>query len=92
MSEVTFTSSAAEPFTFRKHTVFGVNNNPQVKFTHVEKIIELSHWGNVAITENYKLINTGPSLKGEFSRVTFGSRSPGDAKNSYKGIEFDLPY
>ncbi len=63
-----------------------------MKFTSVEKIIELSHWGNVAITENYKMVNTGPSLKGEFSRVTYGSRNQADVKNAYKGIEFDLPY
>jgi len=63
-----------------------------VKFTEVEKIIELSHWGNVAITENYKIVNTGPSLKGEFSRVTYGSRNQADVKNAYKGVEFDLPY
>lgn len=75
-----------------RHTVFGVNNNPQVVFTSVEKTIELSHWGNVAITESYKMVNTGPTLKGEFSRVTYGSRSQADARNAYKGIEFDLPY
>ncbi len=74
-----------------RHTVFGVNNNPLVEFTEVEKIIEVSHWGNVGITENYKIINKGPSLKGEFSRVTFGSRG-GEVKNAWKGIEFDLPY
>jgi oligosaccharyltransferase complex subunit alpha (ribophorin I) len=61
-------------------------------FTEVQKTIDVSHWGNVGITENYKIVNTGPSLKGEFSRVTYGSRSQADAKNAFRGIEFDLPY
>lgn len=92
MADVVFSGNDIAPFTVTKHIVFGVNNNPQIKFTTVEKIIEVSHWGNVGITENYKLVNTGPSLKGEFSRVTYGSRSQADARNAYKGIEFDLPY
>ena len=33
-----------------KHVVHGVNNEPQVVFTSVERIIEISHWGNIAIT------------------------------------------
>jgi oligosaccharyltransferase complex subunit alpha (ribophorin I) len=86
MTEVTFSGRQTKPFTVTRHTVFGVNNNPQVKFTSVEKVIELSHWGNVAITENYKTVNTGPSLKGEFSRVTYGSRSQADARNAFRGI------
>ena len=92
MSEVTFTGRKIKPLTATRHTVFGVNNNPQVKFTSVEKVIEVSHWGNVAVTESYQIVNTGPTLKGEFSRVTYSSRSQADTKNAYKGIEFDLPY
>jgi oligosaccharyltransferase complex subunit alpha (ribophorin I) len=88
---VQFSKSSLEPFTAVKHIVFGVNNNPQVQFTQVEKVIEVSHWGNVGITENYKLVNKGPSLKGEFSRVTFGSKG-NEVRNAYKGIDFDLPY
>lgn len=55
-------------------------------FTEVQRTIDVSHWGNVGIIENYKMVNTGPSLKGEFSRVTYGSRSQADAKNAFRGI------
>jgi oligosaccharyltransferase complex subunit alpha (ribophorin I) len=48
--------------------------------------VEVSHWGNVAITERYKMVNTGPSLKGEFSRVTYGSKGNSEVKNDYKGM------
>lgn len=63
-ADVVFSGSKVAPFTVEKHTVFGVNNNPQVKFTKVEKTVEVSHWGNVAITEQYSIVNTGPTLKG----------------------------
>jgi oligosaccharyltransferase complex subunit alpha (ribophorin I) len=92
IADVSFSARDVAPFSVTKHTVFGVNNNPQVKFSSVEKTVEVSHWGNVGITENYQIVNTGPALKGEFSRVTYGSRNQGDARNAFKGIEFDLPY
>ncbi len=72
-----------------------MNNKPQVYFTNVERIIEVSHWGNIAITEFYNLKNFGPSLKGEFSRISFGSQGyqdPVSAKNAFRGIEAQLSY
>lgn len=53
-------------------------------FTEVEKIIEISHWGNIAITEFYKLKNTGPEMKGEFSRVEFNPEKQ-TARNAFIG-------
>jgi hypothetical protein len=50
MGEVGFSKSSVEPFTVVRHTVFGVNNSPLVQFTEVEKVIEVSHWGNVGIS------------------------------------------
>jgi len=49
-TEVEFNKNSIEPYTHVKHHVFGVNNNAQVQFTHVEKVIEVSHWGNIGIT------------------------------------------
>ena len=92
LGQVVYSQHKAAPFERETHTVFGVNNNAQVAVTSVQKTIEVSHWGNVGIAESYKLVNTGPSLKGEFSRITYGSRSGADAKNAFRGIEFDLPY
>ena len=37
--------------------------------TYVEREIELSHWGNVAVEEHFDLYNDGAKLKGEFSRL-----------------------
>ncbi len=86
MAEVVFKGTEIKAFSVMRHKVFGVNNLPQVKFTKVEKVVEVSHWGNVAITERYRMVNTGPSLKGEFSRVTYGSKGNSEVKNDYKGM------
>ena len=60
-------------------------------YTEVEKIIEVSQWGNIAITEFYKLKNVGPEMKGEFSRVQFNPQS-NNAKNAYTGSQTTLPF
>ena len=75
-----------------KHILHGVNNEPQVVFTDVERIVEISHWGTISITQFYKIKNTGPSIKGEFSRIQFSSQNKFEAKNAFRGIETELPY
>ncbi|KAH0919240.1 hypothetical protein HID58_026900 [Brassica napus] len=36
--------------------------------------IEVSHWGNVEVTEHYNLVHRGAQLKGEFSRFEYQDR------------------
>ena len=36
--------------------------------------IEVSHWGNVEVTEHYNLVYRGAQLKGEFSRFEYQDR------------------
>lgn len=60
LSTVTFRSQDISPFSYVKHRVHGVNNEPQVYFSEVIREIEVSHWGNIAITEFYKIKNVGP--------------------------------
>lgn len=50
LSAVTFRSADLKPFEYTKHRVHGVNNEPQVYFSEVIREIEVSHWGNIAIT------------------------------------------
>lgn len=38
-------------------------------FKYVEREIEISHWGNIAVEEQFDLYNDGAKLKGEFSRL-----------------------
>mgnify|MGYP001092101825 CR=1 FL=1 len=59
------------PFSYSKLRVHFVNNQAFATFTSVEREIEISHWGNVAVEEVYDLKHTGASLIGEFSRADF---------------------
>ena len=53
-------------------------------FTYASKIIEVSHWGNIFIEENYSIENQGAKLKGEFGRVNFNKYNPNVGKHSLK--------
>ena len=43
-------------------------NKPFAVAEKLVREIEISHWGNVQITEHYNLVHGGANLKGEFSR------------------------
>jgi len=51
-----------------------VHFESKAAFAVAEKLvreIEVSHWGNVQVTENYNVVHRGAQLKGEFSRLIF---------------------
>ncbi|CAD7931907.1 unnamed protein product [Amoebophrya sp. A120] len=43
----------------------------QAYFKNVRREIEVSHWGNVAFKEDYKLKHGGAAMNGAFNRITF---------------------
>lgn len=51
--------------------VHAENNSPFLAVTSMERVIEVSHWGNIAIEETYDLRHTGAKLKGPFSRYDY---------------------
>ncbi|CCD62020.1 Dolichyl-diphosphooligosaccharide--protein glycosyltransferase subunit 1 [Caenorhabditis elegans] len=57
------------------------NNSPFVIATIVERFIEVSHWGNIAVEEYIELVHKGAELDGPFSRIDYqmdrrGRRQP----------------
>ncbi|CAD6194861.1 unnamed protein product [Caenorhabditis auriculariae] len=57
------------------------NYSPFVVATLVERTIEVSHWGNIAVEEYIELVHKGAEMKGTFSRLDFqqdrrGRRQP----------------
>lgn len=49
-----------------------VHFESKAAFAVAEKLvreIEVSHWGNVQVTDNYNIVHRGAQLKGEFSRL-----------------------
>lgn len=47
------------------------NNSPFLTVTNLERIIEVSHWGNIAVEEHISMRHTGALLKGPFSRYDY---------------------
>lgn len=62
------------------------NHTPFLSVTRLERTLEVSHWGNIAVTENIDMVHSGAQLKGSFSRYEFqkDARSGQAAVKSYK--------
>ena len=71
-------------------TVHYVNNKPFAKFSTVNRELEVSHWGSIAIEEIYELKHNGAKLKGGFSRFDYMMRRTGPSP-SYRSLIGTLP-
>uniref|UniRef100_A0A915B6B2 Dolichyl-diphosphooligosaccharide--protein glycosyltransferase subunit 1 n=1 Tax=Parascaris univalens TaxID=6257 RepID=A0A915B6B2_PARUN len=58
-----------KPFTVSEIKVHSENNSPFVVVTNLERTIEISHWGNIAVEEFVKIVHKGAELTGPFSRL-----------------------
>lgn len=47
------------------------NHTPFLTVTRLERTIEVSHWGNIAVEETIDMRHTGAVLKGPFSRYDY---------------------
>ncbi|CAL8084439.1 unnamed protein product [Calicophoron daubneyi] len=47
------------------------DNVPFLTVTKMTRLIEISHWGNIAVEESIDIINEGAKLRGSFSRLDF---------------------
>jgi len=78
------------PFTSSELSVHYENNSPFLTITKLERTIELSHWGNIAVEERLEILHTGAKLKGSFSRFDY-QREPNSGINSIKAFKTILP-
>ena len=67
------------------------NNKPIGVFNNAHKIIEVSHWGNIAIEERYQIENVGAKLEGEFGRVDYDNGGRRGGLNGIKKLRAKLP-
>lgn len=69
-------------------TVHYENNSPFLTITNLERVIEVSHWGNIAVEETIDIVHSGAILKGSFSRYDYqkDARSSQPSVKSYKTI------
>ncbi|BDA44122.1 Dolichyl-diphosphooligosaccharide-protein glycosyltransferase [Coccomyxa sp. Obi] len=60
-----------QPFSGGTLSVHFENNAPFAEAVSLVREIEVSHWGNVYVEENYNIKHTGAVLKGEWSRLRY---------------------
>ncbi|XP_034950186.1 dolichyl-diphosphooligosaccharide--protein glycosyltransferase subunit 1 [Chelonus insularis] len=78
------------PFTYEEITVHFENNNKFLTVTRLERVIEISHWGNIAVEETIDLLHTGALLKGSFSRYEY-TRESKSGQSSIQSFDTVLP-
>lgn len=78
-----------EPFKETQLSVHFENNVPFLTVTQMARLIEVSHWGNIAIEETYDLAHSGAVLKGPFSRYDYQRHQ--DGVSSVKSFKTVLP-
>lgn len=59
------------PLSYSPIVVHFESNQPFAVAEELVREIEISHWGNIQVTEHYKLVHGGAQSKGEFSRSLF---------------------
>ncbi|XP_065870091.1 dolichyl-diphosphooligosaccharide--protein glycosyltransferase subunit 1B [Euphorbia lathyris] len=79
------------PYSFSPIIVHLENNNPFAVVEELVREVEISHWGNLQITEHYKLVHAGARHKGVFSRVEYQSRPGFSGTSSFKHLLARLP-
>jgi len=78
-----------EPFSQEEMVIHYENNSPFLAVTNLNRVIEVSHWGNIAVEETIDISHYGAKLRGPFSRFDY-QRSQ-DGVSSVKSFKTILP-
>ena len=78
------------PFSTKRLYIHYLNNKPLMVFNYAVKTFQVSHWGNIAVTEEYQIENIGAKLTGEFGRIDYDEGVTG-GKNAFKKLRAQLP-
>jgi len=78
-----------QPFTQAEVVVHNENNAPFLTISHLDRMVEVSHWGNIAVEETVDIRHTGAVLKGSFSRYDYQRNQ--DGVSSVKAFKTVLP-
>jgi len=78
------------PYSVDKMSLHYENNAPFLTITNLERVIEVSHWGNIAVEETIDLKHCGATLKGPFSRYDY-QREAQSGVSSVKSFKTILP-
>ncbi|XP_044475250.1 dolichyl-diphosphooligosaccharide--protein glycosyltransferase subunit 1A-like [Mangifera indica] len=78
-------------FSFSPIVVHFESNQPFAVAKELVREIEISHWGNVQVTEHYNLIHGGAETKGEFSRLDYQARPHLRGASAFRHLLAKLP-
>ncbi|KAJ1690549.1 hypothetical protein LUZ63_014704 [Rhynchospora breviuscula] len=79
------------PFSYSPVVVHFENNNSFAVASNFVQEIEIYHWGNVQVTEQYTLIHGGAHLKNGFSRIDYQAKPSMSGASSFKTLVARLP-
>ncbi|KAI4320905.1 hypothetical protein MLD38_034338 [Melastoma candidum] len=79
------------PFSYTPIIVHFESNHPFAVAKELVREIEISHWGNVQVTDNYDMVHEGSEIKGEFSRLDFQARPHQRGASAIKNLIASLP-
>lgn len=66
-----------KPFEQSEMKIHYENNTPFLRVANMQRTIEVSHWGNIAIEETIDMEHYGAKLKGSFSRFEYMRKQGG---------------
>lgn len=79
------------PFSYTPVAVHFLSNQPFAVAQELIREIEISHWGNVQVTEHYKLVHGGAQSTGEFSRLDYQARPHVRGASAFRNLVAKLP-
>eukprot|EP01123_Difflugia_compressa_P013545 TRINITY_DN633_c0_g1_i1.p1 TRINITY_DN633_c0_g1~~TRINITY_DN633_c0_g1_i1.p1 ORF type:complete len:621 (-),score=144.06 TRINITY_DN633_c0_g1_i1:86-1948(-) len=79
------------PLSYSPLSLHFENNKPFVTVKYVQRWVEVSHWGNVAVEEQYKVRHEGAKLKGSFSRYDFQINAQANGQAAVQILRQFLP-
>ena len=88
---ITYTYENIKPQKSYLIKIHYINNNPYIIMNHASKTYQVSHWGNIAVAEDYQIENIGAKLDGEFGRIDYNQYSDKGGKNALKKFKAILP-
>ncbi|KAF9686587.1 hypothetical protein SADUNF_Sadunf02G0004700 [Salix dunnii] len=78
-------------FSYAPVVVHFETNQPFAVAQELVREIEISHWGNVQVTEHYNIVHGGAKSKGEFSRLDFQARPHLRGASAFRNLVAKLP-
>ncbi|XP_043712880.1 dolichyl-diphosphooligosaccharide--protein glycosyltransferase subunit 1A [Telopea speciosissima] len=79
------------PFSYSPIVIHFENNRPFAVAQQLVREIEISHWGNIQVTEHYNLVHGGAQNKGGFSRLDYQVRAHIRGSSSFRHLIARLP-